>query len=221
MLPSKRAKTRPTLEVLEDRLALSAATAGATAGTPALGGGLPPRDVQPVPPAPVNETLVLLTGLSNAFLSHAGDSNYNPAFDLNHNGQIGQTDAKLLLRSLPPLSRNVPLKLAVSIAPRDRVNGHHGANSGGTTYSMDPTVIGHTTPGALIFTGTGTVDLRIHGPVIVADARGDFAVKVKLSDGINQLNFLAVDAYGHQRLRAFPVLWLGFAKYEAAHPMKK
>ena len=39
--------------------------------------------------------------------------------------------------------------------------------------------------------------------------------------GINQLNFRAVDAYGQQTpLRAFPIRWLDFAAYEAAHPRK-
>lgn len=213
---SKRAKTRLTLEVLEDRLALSGVAARATA----VVGVAPPSDVMPVPPAPVNNTLVVLTAFSNAYLSHVGESNYNPAFDLNHNGQIGQTDGKLLLDSLPPLSPRIPLKLSVAIAPRDRVHGHHPTNSGGVTFSRIPTVIGHTTPGSLIFTGTGTLDLKIRRPVIVADANGNFAVKVRQSDGINQLNFLAVDAYGHQKLFAFPVLWLGFGKYEAAHPAK-
>ncbi|MCA1685983.1 MAG: hypothetical protein LC745_08375 [Planctomycetia bacterium] len=206
------------MESLEDRTALSGALIAAEASTPTPGGGAPPPAVAPVPPAPVSETLVVLTAFSKAYLSRAGEPNYNPAFDLNHNGQIGQTDAKLLLRSLPPLSPKIPLKLSVAIAPGDRVHGHHPSNSGGVTFRMTPTVIGHTTPGALVFTGTGTVDLRIHGPVIVADARGNFAVKVRQTDGINQLNFLAVDPFGHQKLLAFPILWLGFGKYEAAHP---
>jgi hypothetical protein len=217
----KRAKTGLTLEVLEGRLALSATPMAATViPTPTLGGGPPPRDVTPIPPAPVNHTLVVLTELSDAYLSHAGDANYNPAFDLNHNGQIGQTDAKLVLRSLPPLSPKVPIKLYVSLAPQDQVGRHHPTNSGGVTFSQVPTVIGHTTPGALVFTGTGTLDLKIRGPVIVADNQGNFAVKVKQADGINQFNLLAVDAYGQQTLFAFPIRWLGFAKYEAAHPRK-
>jgi hypothetical protein len=52
----------------------------------------------------------------------------------------------------------------------------------------------------------------------VADAQGNFSIKVKMSDGINELDLQAVDPYGQQTLRAFPILWLGFAKYESAHP---
>ena len=48
--------------------------------------------------------------------------------------------------------------------------------------------------------------------------QGNFSLKVKLSDGINQFDFQAVDPYGQQTLRAFPILWLGFAKYESDHP---
>ena len=75
-------------------------------------------------------------------------------------------------------------------------------NSGGVTHSKDPTVLGHTTPGASVFTGTGTLDLKLRGPAVVADANGNFSLKVDLTDGINQLDFQAVDPYGRQTLRA-------------------
>ena len=86
------------------------------------------------------------------------------------------------------------------------------------THSKTPTVLGHTSPGALIFTGTGTVDLKLRGPAYVADANGNFAFKDNLTDGINQLDIQVVDRYGQQNLRAFPILWLDFARYENAHP---
>jgi hypothetical protein len=194
-----RSRARLSFEVLEDRRALSASLAAAA--------------------APVNNTLATLTAFTKAYLSHVGQPNYNPAFDLNHNGQIGQTDARLLLRSLPPLSPKIPLKLFVALAPQDRVNPPHPTNSGGVTFSMNPTVIGHTTPGALIFTGTGTLDLKLRGPAYVADAQGNFSIPVKMSNGINQFDLLAVDPYGQQTLFAFPIRWLGFSQYEATHPI--
>ena len=108
-----------------------------------------PGDRRPVPPAPVNRTLAVLTALSKAYLSHVGQPNYNPAFDLNHNGQIGQDDAKLLLRSLPPLSPKIPLKLYVALAPQDQVaRAHHPAELGrASRTARTPTILGHTTPG--------------------------------------------------------------------------
>ena len=86
------------------------------------------------------------------------------------------------------------------------------------THSRVPTVVGHTTPGALIFTGTGTIDVKLRGPAYVADANGNFAFPVTMTDGINQLDVQAVNPYGRQNFRAFPIYWLGFAAYESAHP---
>ena len=52
----------------------------------------------------------------------------------------------------------------------------------------------------------------------MADANGDFSIKITNKDGINQLDFLAVDPYGHQIFRAFPILWLGFSKHGGRAP---
>ncbi len=196
-MTSRRAKTRLSLERLEDRLALSA-----VASTPAQ----------------VANTLAELTAFTKAYQSHPGEANYNPALDLNHNNQIAQVDGVLLLHALPPLSPNIPLGLDVAVAPQVAARGSHGTVSGGATFNKTPTILGRTTPGALIFTGTGTVDLKLRGPAYVANAQGDFSVKLNLTAGINQFDLKVVDAYGHQTLRAFPILWLGFGKYEAEHP---
>ena len=193
-----RARCRPGLEVLEERLALSG---GAIAAPPA-------------------DTIAVLNGFSESYLSRAGDPRYRPEFDLNHNGQIGQDDGRLLLRALPPVGPKIPLNLRLALAPQDQARGPLPKNSGGVTHVKQPTVVGHTTPGALIFTGFGTIDVKLRGPVIVADARGNFSFKDDLADGINQLDFQAVDRYGRQSLRAFPIYWLGFAAFEAAHPRK-
>jgi hypothetical protein len=196
------ARCRPAIEALEGRLALSAAQAAA---------------VPAITPA---ETLIILNQFVKSYLSTVGQPNYNPAFDFNHNGQIGQTDAKILLHALPPVSRKIPLKLTLTLAPQDRAPEPLPQNSGGVTHDKEPTVLGHTTPGALVFSGTGTYDLNLHGPAVVADANGNFAYKITLTDGINQLDFQVVTPFGQQLLRAFPIYWLNFAQYEAAHPRK-
>ncbi len=216
---SSNRKTRTnvnlSMERLEDRVALSGITASA-ASNPANGTATPP--IQPIIAAPVNQTIAVLNAFQKAYQSHPGEANYNPALDVNHNNQIAQTDGRLLLRELPALSPKIPLTVTVSVAPQDQAPGKHGTNLGGATYKQTPTIIGHTTPGALLFTGTGTLDLKIRGPVIVADAQGNFSLKMRQVDGFNNLDFLAVDAYGQQTLRAFPMLWLGYGAYEAAHP---
>ncbi len=167
---------------------------------------------------PPGDTLAVLNGFVNSYRTVVGDPKYNPEYDVNHNGQIGQTDGRILLHALPPLTPEIPLGLKVIIAPQDQVKGPVPTNLGGTTYVKDPTILGHTTPGALIFTGTGTLDLKLRGPAYVADANGNFSLKVNLTDGINQFDLQVVTHYGQQTLRAFPIRWLGFAKYESDHP---
>ena len=210
MLKKKR-RCQPLVEPLESRLTLSQTTAGVTS-----------YPVIPGPPGVgTNQgTLAVLVSFSEPYLSHKGQPNYNPAFDLNHNGQIGQTDAKLLLHSLPPVSPKIPLKISVTVAPEDNAKGHVPQNSGGVTYIREVTILGHTTPGALIFTGAGTVDWKLRDPLLVADANGNFSLKLVQGSGLNPLDFQAVDAYGQQTKRSFPMLWLGFAAYENAHPKK-
>jgi hypothetical protein len=200
VMSSARRNRRPHLERLEPRLVLSA-TAAAPAGVPAA-------------------ALAALQAFTQHYPSRLGNANYDPAFDLNHNNQIGQEDGKLLLHSLPPVSPPIPLVLQVSLAPADQAHGPVPQNSGGVTHLRQVTVLGHTTPGALVFTGTGTLDMRLHGPAYVADRNGNFAVPLTMKDGINQFDLLVVDAYGHQQLRAYPIYWLGFAAYENAHPRK-
>ena len=174
-MSTTRTRRRLALEVLEERLALSA-THGVHIVTSAQHESNRSSAATTIPPG---DTLTVLTEFTQYYPSAAGESNYNPAFDLNHNGQIGQTDGKTLLHSLPPLSPKIPLALEVTLAPQDKVPGHVPTNSGGVTYSRDPTVVGHTTPGALIFTGTGTLDLKLRGPAVVANAQGDFSVKAQ------------------------------------------
>jgi hypothetical protein len=214
-MSTAQTRRRPTLEVLEPRLALSATHGPHQIVMPSQHESRRSTAAATIPPG---GTLTVLNEFTLYYPSVVGQPNYNPEFDLTHNGQVGQTDGRILLHSLPPLSPKIPLVLNLALAPRDQVHGHVPTNSGGVTYSKDPTVLGHTTPGALIFTGSGTVPMKLRGPAVVADAKGDFSFKVKLSSGINEYDFQAVDAYGQQTLRAYPILWMGFAKYESAHP---
>lgn len=191
---------RPILETLDVRLALSGASTTIAAQ------------------ADVQNTYDTLVAFTQAYPSTFGGPRYNPEFDLNHNGRVGQTDGRILLKSLPPLSRKVPISLNLRVAAPDRVNGHHPTNSGGVSRVRTPTIIGHTTPGALIFTGNGTTDLKLKGPAYVADARGNFSFKLTLTAGINQEDFQVVDAYGQQKLRAFPIYWTNYRAYQMRHP---
>ncbi|WP_422926305.1 hypothetical protein [Singulisphaera sp. PoT] len=216
-MANDRKRCRPGIEGLEGRLALSTVAAApaqqAQPRSSTISAALAKGDT-------AASTVATLQSFTQAYLSRVGDPNYNPAFDLNHNGQVGQDDGKILVGALPPLTGRVPLDLRLTVAPQDKACGKTSTNLGGASAHKVTTVIGHTTPGALIFTGTGTLDLKLRGPAAVADAQGNFSVKVTLENGINQLDFQVVDHYGQQYLRAFPILWTGFSRYSASHPKR-
>lgn len=163
-------------------------------------------------------TLEALQGFVAAYPSMAGGPRYNPIYDLNHNGQIGQDDGRILLRLLPPVGPKIPLNIQIKLAAQDQARGSLPQNSGGVTISRQPTVVGRTQPGALVFSGTGTTDLKLRGPAAVADQNGYFEFTPTMTDGVNQFDVQVVDRYGRQVLRAFPIVWTGFGQYEAAHP---
>ena len=125
-MSTTRTRRRLTLEVLEERLALST-THGVHIATSAQHESKESAIATTIPPG---NTLTVLNEFTKYYPSVAGEPNYNPAFDLNHNGQIGQTDGRILLHSLPPLSPKIPLTLNVALAPQDQVHGHVPTNSG-------------------------------------------------------------------------------------------
>lgn len=218
-----RPKFRFALEALESRLALSAARPLAAAVHAIPGPPARPPIVAPVFPDAA-ETIATLREFTQHYPSRIGEPNYDPAFDLNHNGLIGQGDGKLLLRALPPVAPRRPLRLAVTLAPESQAKGSVPTNLGGVTQTGTPTILGRTSPGALIFTGTGLVDLRLTSPALVADERGNFSTTFDVTTGsesaIKQFDLMVVDRYGQQYLRAFPILWTQFGAHADAHPRR-
>ena len=208
-MSNHRRRYQLNLEGLEERMALSAAASAAA-----------PTALAAQAASASQNTVATLQAFTQAYLSTFGQPNYNPAFDFNRNGFIGQDDGRHLLRSLPPLTRKIPLNLTLVVAPEDRPRAFKSINSGGASVSKETTVLGHTTPGALIFTGTGTLDLKLRGPAAVANAKGNFSLNVTLENGINQLDVQAVDHFGQQNLRAFPIYWTGFSHFQNTHPQK-
>ncbi|AGA26865.1 hypothetical protein [Singulisphaera acidiphila] len=147
----------------------------------------------------------------STFRSRYRNTNYLPSADANQNGQIGQGDARFLLRNLKPLTPKVPLSIFLTLAPEDAAKGPTPKTSGGKTHHRDVTILGHTTPGTFIFTDSGVGDFSFQGDVIAADAQGNFAIKVRNKEGLTNYNFLAIDPYGQQVTRVYPVYWLDFA----------
>jgi hypothetical protein len=155
-----------------------------------------------------------------AYNTKVGDKNYNPNADFNHNGQVGQEDLRLLLRNLAPLTPIHPLKVDLTLAPQDQARGHHPNTSGGVTHNRQVTILGRTTPESFVIADGGQGNFSFTGTAYVADAQGNFSVPVTLSNGITTFTFLAIDPFGQQRVRAFPIYWMDFGPYANAHPTK-
>ncbi len=156
-------------------------------------------------------TLADLQAFPRYYLAKRGDPSYNPAADADHNGFIGHGDARLLLRNLTPLSPKVPISIQLSLAPGDQVKGPTTQNSGGVTNKEKVTILGHTTPGSIIFADSGNGDYTFTGEALATDARGNFSIEVTNKEGLNNFEFLAIDPYGQQTIRAFPIFWTAFA----------
>ena len=156
-------------------------------------------------------TLADLRAFAKAYLTNFHQANYNPAADANQNGQVGLVDGKLLLRNETPLTPKIPLEVNLALAPQDQTHYHASKNSGGTTLKQDVTILGRTTPGSLVFSDSGLGDYTFTGQVLPTDAHGNFSIQVQNTSGLNNYEFLVIDPYGQQKIRAFPIFWVAYA----------
>jgi hypothetical protein len=152
-----------------------------------------------------------LNAFQKSFNTSFGSALYNPAVDANQNGFIGHGDGKLLVRNLTPLTPKVPLNIDLVLAPGDQAKGPNPKNSGGITNKHVVTILGHTTPGSIVFADSGLGDYKFNGAAIATDSSGNFSQTVTLTGGVNNFEYLAIDPYGQQTIRAFPVFWKAFA----------
>jgi hypothetical protein len=184
---------RPSLEGLEGRRLLSLSSAVVVAPLPG--------DVNGDGRVNLNDEQILVRSFGSKF----GQPKYNFAADLNHNGFIGQGDARIILRHLTPPTPRIPLRLTVHLTPGDQLRTSLSPNSGGETRKRDVTIVGRTTPGAFIFSDPAAADFSFSGPAFAADANGLFSYKVHLTDRLTNFEFLAVDSFGHQTIRSLPI----------------
>ena len=209
-MPQPRNRRGFAPESLEPRLTLS----GSTLATPPVAAEV--RAATPAAPtaADVNGDGVVdradLLAFAKAFKSHSTDAFYDPKIDFGHTGFISQQDGKFIERHLTSPPPNRPLAVYLRLAAGEQVLGHHPSNSGGSTYQKSVTIIGRTTPDALVFADSGQGNYTFDGAALIADAKGFFSFPVTNRQGINNYEFLAVDSYGHQTIRAFPVIWIKF-----------
>jgi hypothetical protein len=141
------------------------------------------------------------------FLSRVGDAVYNPAADSNLNGQIGIDDARAMVRNLNPGVPKGPLSVNLYLRTSEDVKQNIPSNSGGHTYYQNPTIMGHTTPGSMVFFDSSFGDYQFNGGAIPTDAQGDFHVSVKLTQGINNNDFLVISPFGQQRIQDYPIYY--------------
>jgi hypothetical protein len=155
-------------------------------------------------------TLADLRAFSKAFPTTRNDAFYTPAADANQNGIIGQLDARFLERNLTPLTpKNFPLQVQVALAPGEEVRHVTDQNSGGETRLQNVIVEGRTTPGSIVFFDDSFGNYSFSGAAIPTDASGFFSIPVKLTAQLTNIEFLVINPYGQQTIRAFPILYIG------------
>jgi hypothetical protein len=148
-----------------------------------------------------------LAAFPKGFNTQVGDALYNPAADVNLNGQIGQEDARALVRNLNPGVRKTPLQVNLFLAPGQDVEGNVPSNSGGHTFDQTVTIMGRTTPGSIVFFDTSFGDYRFSGGAAATNAQGIFSVKSKNTQGINNNDFLVISPFGQQKVQDYPIYY--------------
>ncbi len=148
---------------------------------------------------------------AQAYGSHAGEANYNPAADFNLDGVVNLYDAKALEHNMPPLSPDQPLTAVVNLTPADQAHYATSKNSGGATFQKDVTIVGHTTPGSLVIEDSKTQSFTFTGSAVPTNAKGYFFINTKNSSGVNENDLLILDPFGHQLTRVYPIFWIPYA----------
>ena len=153
-----------------------------------------------------------------SYMARQGDPNYNPAADFNHNGVINQSDARVLLTHMAPLTPNLPLTARLTLAPQDQIHYSGPTISGAATFQRFVTILGHTTPGSLVIEDNhisrlpgGTQAYKFTGPAHATDANGFFSITSTNLEGLNNNDFLILDPFGRRMIIDFPIYWISYA----------
>jgi hypothetical protein len=152
-------------------------------------------------------TFTDLAAFPKVYLTQAGDALYNPAADANLNGQIGQEDARALVRNLNPGVSPRPLQINLFLKPSEAVKPPVPSNSGGHTYFQTATIRGRTTPGSIVFFDSSLGDYSFTGGAAATNAQGDFSVTSKNTSGINNNDFLVISPFGQQKVQDYPIYY--------------
>ncbi len=150
----------------------------------------------------------------SAWLTTPADAFYNPAADLNHNGFVGQGDAKLMERNVTPITPKAPLQVSFHLAPGQTAVHPGISNSGAVTNQIHVTVLGHTTPRSIILSDSGLGDYTFIGAMAYANDKGNFAFTftMKPTDALKNTDYLVIDPYGQQIVQDFPIVYVAYSK---------
>lgn len=161
-----------------------------------------------------------LVSYSKSYLSFNGEPTFNPSFDFNGTGFIGQNDATPILRGLASITPNKPLRLQLGLAPGEAIIGHHPAVSGAATRLPSVTIVGKTTPNSIIFIDSltnnrfgSTGNFKFQGGAVASDTDGTFSITLPLTrlskNSLTNVTMLIRTPYNQQLIRAFPIFRVG------------
>ena len=213
-----RNQARPALEGLDARIICAAAAPGlvqVSAPLPEIRPGTFPSADRSRPFTPAD-----LQAYARAYLSFRGEANFDPAFDFNGTGFIGQNDATPILRGLEGVTPKVPLTLKLRLAPGQQLLTAHPSVSGAATRLGTVTVVGQTTPNSAIFFDAfadsrlgASGNFKFRGGALTSDATGRFTYTIALTplskNSLTTLNLLVRTPFDQQTIRAFPILRVG------------
>ncbi len=115
------------------------------------------------------------------------------------------------MRNETPLTPRIPLNLTVHIIVPDQFPGRRPVNAhGGVAAVSDVTIVGHTTPGSLVFLdGPDGANYQFEEAAFPTDAHGNFSYTLHLTKALTNTEYLVIDPFGQQIIKALPVRLAG------------
>ncbi len=217
-----RNQLRPSFESLDVRIVCSSTVLGSTTSSvnnfppnpPVIPGSFPSANrFRAFTPADLQD-------YSKAYLSFSTDKKYNPAYDFNGTGFIGQNDATPILRGLASITPRVPFKLNLALAPGQQIFTHHPSINGAATRLGMVTIEGRTTPNSIVFYDAlvnnrfgFAGNLKYQGGAVLSDAQGRFQLTTPLTplskNSLTTQAFLIRTPFDQQITRIFPIFRVG------------
>ena len=213
-------RLRPVLETVEARIVCASVVFGSTSTGSDNFAPLPAVIPGRFPSADRFRAFTQgdLENYTRSYLSFSGEANFNPAYDFNGTGFIGQNDATPILRGLASITPHERLTVHLKLA-NGQLRTAHPSDNGAVTRLSTVTVVGKTTPNSVIFVDALVANrygfagnLKFQGGAVASDAQGNFDITTPLTplskNSLSTLTLLVKDPFGATTLRAFPIVRL-------------